>query len=70
MALLLAVLALVAVSCGNDDDSRGSQSTITLAVNPWNGSAANVAVAAQLLESELGYTVELLTLTRTPSGPP
>ncbi len=57
IALLLAVLALVAVSCGNDDDSRGSQTTITLAVNPWNGSAANVAVAAQLLESELGYTV-------------
>ena len=63
IALLLAVLALVAVSCGNDDDdSRGSQTTITLAVNPWNGSAANVAVAAQLLEDELGYTVELVDI--------
>lgn len=62
IALLLAVLALVAVSCGNDDDSRGSQSTITLAVNPWNGSAANVAVAAYLLESELGYTVETVDI--------
>jgi len=115
--LLLAVLALVAVSCGNDDaddadtgapaateapateapapepepepeaeapapepeaepeaeapapepepepaDTRGSQTTITLAVNPWNGSAVNVAVAAQLLESELGYTVELVDI--------
>ena len=57
IALLLAVLALVAVSCGNDDDSRGSQSTITIAVNGWNGAAANSAVAAQLLESELGYDV-------------
>ena len=54
---LFAVLALVAAGCA-EDDSRGSQTTIKLAVNPWNGSAANVAVAAQLLESELGYTVE------------
>ena len=36
----------------------GSQTTITLAVNQWTGSAVNAAVAAQLLESELGYTVE------------
>ncbi len=62
IALLLAVLALVAVSCGNDDDSRGSQSTITLAVNPWESSELNVAVAAQLLESELGYTVETVDI--------
>lgn len=94
-ALLLAVLALVAVSCGNDDDTsapaataaataaatvapataaptpepepepadtHGSQHTITLAVNPWNGSAVNVAVAAQLLESELGYSVETVDI--------
>ena len=55
---LVAVLALIATGCAGEDDSRGSQTTIKLAVNPWNGSAANVAVAAQLLESELGYTVE------------
>ncbi len=36
----------------------GPKSTIVLVVNPWNGSEANVAVASQLLESELGYTVE------------
>ncbi len=40
----------------------GSQTTITLAVNPWNGSAVNVAVAAQLLEDELGYTVETVEI--------
>lgn len=97
IALLLAVLALVAVSCGNDDDdgdtgapaateapataapateapapepepepepadTRGSQTTITLAVNPWDSSAVNVEVAAQLLESELGYSVELVDI--------
>ena len=72
---LLAVvfsLALVAAACGSDDDDSaggdsgggdtGSQTTITFAVNPWNGSAVNVAVAAQLLESELGYTVETVDL--------
>ena len=41
---------------------RGSQTTITMAVNPWNGSAVNVAVAAQLLESEFGYTVETVDI--------
>lgn len=46
---------------GGDADT-GSQSTITFAVNPWNGSAVNAAVAAQLLESELGYTVETVDL--------
>ena len=44
-----------------DDDSTmtaGEGGEITFAVNPWNGSAVNVAVASQLLESELGYTVD------------
>ena len=35
----------------------GDTDTIKLAVNPWNGSAANVAVAKAVLES-VGYTVE------------
>ena len=71
---MLFSLALVAAACGSDDstdtgsaadgggDGTGTQTTITLAVNPWNGSALNVAVAAQLLESELGYTVETVDL--------
>ena len=36
--------------------------TIRLAVNPWNGSAVNVEVAKQLLENELGYTVETVDI--------
>ena len=32
--------------------------TVSIAVNPWVGSASNVAVVAYLLENELGYTVE------------
>ena len=32
--------------------------TINLAISPWQGSAANVAVAQVLLEQKLGYTVK------------
>ena len=41
---------------------KGDLDTIRLAVNPWNGSAVNVAVAKQLLENELGYTVETVDI--------
>jgi glycine betaine/proline transport system substrate-binding protein len=34
-----------------------SGTTINLAINPWVGSDANVAVAQDLLQSKLGYTV-------------
>ncbi len=40
----------------------GDLTTIRLAVNPWNGSAVNVEVAKQLLENELGYTVETVDI--------
>mgnify|MGYP000011743544 CR=1 FL=1 len=36
--------------------------TIKIAVNPWDGSAANANVAKVLLEDELGYTVELVEI--------
>ena len=36
--------------------------TIQLISNPWNGSAVNIEVAKQLLESELGYDVEVTEL--------
>ena len=39
----------------------GEITTIQLIANPWNGSAANIAVAAQLLES-IGYDVEITDL--------
>ena len=35
-----------------------SGTTINFAVSPWQGSAANVAIAQKLLEDKLGYTVE------------
>lgn len=40
----------------------GDKPTITLAVNAWTASALNVAVAEQLIESELGYDVEAVTV--------
>ena len=39
----------------------GEVTTIKLIANPWNGSAANIAVAAQLLE-HIGYDVEITDL--------
>ena len=39
----------------------GEITTIQLIANPWNGSAANIAVAKQLLE-HIGYTVEVTDL--------
>lgn len=54
-------MALIVAACGGDD-AGGDGETITLAVNPWNGSAVNVAVAEQLLESELGLTVETVEI--------
>jgi len=68
LVALAAALALLATACGGSGDSESasggggdnSDETITLAVNPWNGSAVNVAVASQLLENELGYSVETI----------
>ena len=39
----------------------GEITTVQLIANPWNGSAANIAVAKQLLE-HIGYTVEVTDL--------
>ena len=61
-------LTLVAAACGNDSEGdaaggpSGDKPTITFVVNPWTASALNVAVAAQLVESELGYPVEIISI--------
>jgi glycine betaine/proline transport system substrate-binding protein len=70
------VLALAAAACSDagSDEPAGTGSdtgggalpgegvTVTIAVNPWTGSAANANVAKVLLEQQLGYTVELKEL--------
>jgi glycine betaine/proline transport system substrate-binding protein len=62
-------MALVAAACSDVSSSSSaggstagvpdnSGTTINLAISPWVGSDANVAVAQQLLENNLGYTVD------------
>jgi glycine betaine/proline transport system substrate-binding protein len=43
----------------NGDAADGSGESITLVANPWPGSAANVHVAAQVMEEQLGVDVEI-----------
>lgn len=40
----------------------GEKIALKLAENPWTGSSVNVNVAKILLEEQLGYTVELITI--------
>ena len=74
LLILLAALALVATACGDDGGSdttaaasdttapSGDKETITFVINPWTASALNVAVAAQLVEEQLGYPTEVITI--------
>ena len=59
-------LAFVAAACSDVSSSTSgaganvpdnSGTTINFAINPWDGSAANVAVAEYLLQNKLGYSV-------------
>jgi len=63
----LAAITLLAACSNVSSSSPGasgaavpdnSGTTINLAINAWEGSAANVAVAQALLQDKLGYTVE------------
>jgi glycine betaine/proline transport system substrate-binding protein len=63
-------MALVAAACSDVSSSSSagggstatvpdnSGTTVNLAISPWLGSEANVAVAQQLLENNLGYSVD------------
>lgn len=50
-------------------EPSGDKPTIKLAENPWTGSAINVAVAKILLEKELGYPVEIVTIDENAQWP-
>jgi glycine betaine/proline transport system substrate-binding protein len=69
----LAGLALLGAACSNVSSSTpagggsgtvpdNSGTTINLAINRWEGSAANVAIAKVLLEKQLGYAVTTKTI--------
>lgn len=49
--------------------SSGDKITIKLAENPWTGSSVNVNVAKILLEEQLGYKVELVTIDENAQWP-
>ncbi len=50
-------------------DAAASDEVITLAIGPWNGSAVNVAVAEQLIETEIGQTVETVEIDENATWP-
>lgn len=78
LVLVLAV-ALTAAACGGgaapaDDEAAapadsGEKMTIKLVENPWTGSQVNVAVAKVIIEKELGYPVEIVTLDENAQWP-
>jgi glycine betaine/proline transport system substrate-binding protein len=71
---MLLALAMIAAACGGGTATTtaaggaattaagGEKPTINLVVNAWTASALNVAVAEQLIESELGYPVEVVNV--------
>lgn len=57
---LLALCAALLAACGTQ--TPAAKIPIKLAENPWTGSSVNVNVAKILLEEQLGYTVEIVTI--------
>lgn len=47
----------------------GDKGTVKIAINPWVGAEANVAVVKSLLEDKLGYTVEATSLAEEIAWP-
>jgi glycine betaine/proline transport system substrate-binding protein len=53
---------LVAAGAASAPAAPAEKPVIKLAENPWSGSAVNVAVAKNILENQLGYKVEVVTV--------
>jgi glycine betaine/proline transport system substrate-binding protein len=67
----LAAIAIVVTSTAAfaGGSSRSGKPTIVLANNAWEGSTANNVVAQYVIEKNLGYTVNLLTIDEIPDWP-
>ncbi|RME71844.1 MAG: hypothetical protein D6784_14545 [Chloroflexi bacterium] len=70
------IVAVVVVACGGasqpepaQQQQGGEKITIKLVENPWSSSQANVAVAKILIEKNLGYPVEIITLDENAQWP-
>jgi glycine betaine/proline transport system substrate-binding protein len=61
---LMLFIAVVVAAC-----SGGEETTVILAENPWDGSAANTAVAKILLEDEMSFPVEVRSLDEGATWP-
>jgi glycine betaine/proline transport system substrate-binding protein len=79
-----ALVAMFAAACSDVDDggdggggetggggtaAQCTDETVTIAVNPWTGSAANANVAKVVLEQEMGCTVELVEIEENAQFP-
>lgn len=56
------VAAATLAGCAGDGPSDPPPPTITLAENPWSGSRVDAAVAAVLLDQELGFAVQIVPI--------
>ena len=64
----LAAIAIVAAAT-TASAGRSGKPTIVLANNAWEGSTANNVVAQYVIEKNLGYSVNLLTIDEIPAWP-
>ncbi len=75
LPVLLAGLVLLLAACGSQqaapaqEESSADKPIIKLAENPWSGSQVNVAVAKILIEEQLGYPVEIVTIDENAQWP-
>lgn len=53
----------------SEEGPVGGDFTIQLAENPWSGSAANVNVAKIIIEEQIGYPVEIVTIDENGQWP-
>jgi glycine betaine/proline transport system substrate-binding protein len=65
LACVLSAVTLLASACGGS----AQKIPIKLAENPWAGSSINVNVAKIILEKELGYEVEIVTIDENGQWP-
>jgi glycine betaine/proline transport system substrate-binding protein len=77
LLILVLAVAMAAAACGGAapagdeaaSSGSGEKMTIKLVENPWTGSQVNVAVAKVIIEKELGYPVEIVTLDENAQWP-
>ena len=73
LAFILAVAGLTAIAvvatASTASAGHSAKPTIVLANNSWEGSTANNVVAQYVIEKDLGYNVNLLTIDEIPAWP-